>query len=112
MKAPKAGVIPFKGTANSHRPEPVTKAVDPGGLYERAGCWLLSMTEMIGWYEKMTYTGHTLKKKKEGWLLIVRAKAGKSKRVCFVTGKTPLEAVKTASWMLATRGLAWREDLY
>lgn len=112
MNAPHADLPPFVGAASSDNPENPVKEIDPAQRHERAGYWLLTLPELVGWYSKRVYTGHTLKKKADHWLLIIRARKGVRKQVSFHTGASPVDTVRVAAWSLASGQFGWKDDLY
>ncbi|MCK5566181.1 MAG: hypothetical protein KAJ07_13135, partial [Planctomycetes bacterium] len=60
----------------------------------RAGAYILCIEEALGWYERVIYQGHTLKKKEDGWLLVVKARKGDRAVVAFFEGGDPEECIR------------------
>lgn len=80
--------------------------------WEKAGTWLIAGPEVLGWYYKAVYQGHSLKRTRDGWLLIIRADFGRLGKVCFTRGSSPADCVLHAAWDIKERRMQWQEDAY
>ncbi len=100
------------GTARSIRSEQCWAEIDPSGLYARAGTWLLDLPQVVGWYDKGTYTGHTLKRRENGWLLILRMEQRGKPMVAFQGGDDPEDCVREMARKLRAHRAGFRPDLY
>jgi len=99
-------------SASSTGTEEFVRALDPRGLYLRAGTWLLILPETLGWYEKVVYQGHTMKKREEDWLLIIRATKGGHAIVSFFSGPSPTECVRSAAVAARRKEMRWKSDRF
>jgi hypothetical protein len=79
---------------------------------EKIGYWITCLPESIGWYARMEYTGHSLTKKSDGWLLIVRAKRSQRAMVSFYHAQTIWDCFWRLGSDLTLNQVKWREDLY
>ena len=80
--------------------------------WEKVGYYLTCMPETLGWYTHQTYTGHTLKKTDEGWLLIVRCEGKKGRKVSFTHARSIVDCVAGFAHLLASNQINWKNDLY
>ncbi len=99
-------------TASSRSTKKTFRKLDPKGLYERAGTWLLILPEQLAWYYNATYTGHTMKRSERGWFIVVRADFGSKKKVCFSMGETPTECVRHLAYDMRNGRTQWLKDKY
>ena len=81
-------------------------------LSEKAGQMMLTFEEAIPWYTGMTYDGHTLKRKTEGWLLVVRVHDNGNPLVCFIGGEDPTDCARSFAIAAIYGGVVWHEDKY
>jgi hypothetical protein len=56
--------------------------------------------------------GHSLKRKEEGWLMVVHAKIGEDAMVSFFAGQTPLDCLLAFSWAISHKEVVWKLSLY
>lgn len=88
------------------------KQVDPSGTIERAGYWLSCACEQLGWYYGGVYTGHSLKRTSDGWLLVMRMTLGDHKVVSFTGDATPVDCIRSFAWQVRDNRVTWKPDLY
>lgn len=74
--------------------------------------WMLMWDEIIPWYSGYMYLGHTMKRNREGSLLIVRLQKADKKFVCFYGGYEPIDCVKQLAGDLRRGTLAPQPDKY
>lgn len=111
------GQLPLQKKAPISRLKPydVEKAVtsiSDWPLNEQASAYVLMFGESIGWWGQRTYTGHSISHKGDVWWLTVRATHKGKAQVCFVSGSTQAEAIKTFAVGLVYEQLQWREDRF
>lgn len=82
------------------------------GIRRPLGFWVLSLEEVLAWYDGCSYKGHTIKRTDTGWFLVVRALRDGHKVVCFYSA----DSVSNCFAMLATdvnhNKIPWRNDKY
>lgn len=79
---------------------------------ETAAAMLLLMSEEVAWWAGKVYIGHSLSKRDDGWLLVVRATERGSSMVAFAGGRTQGDAVRQFAYELAHDLLVWRKDKF
>lgn len=79
---------------------------------EAATRYLLCLLEVVAWYSGGVYDGHTLSRKEEGWLLVVRVRLDGRPMVAFSFGARPADAVGQFARSLARGSVQWRPDKY
>lgn len=99
-------------TASSNKEKPIWRSLDPQGLYERAGAWLLILGEQLAWYAHIEYTGHTLKRREKDWFLIVRGRRQGTAMVSFSAGDTPTECVRHMAYDMRNGRTRWKPDKF
>lgn len=88
------------------------RVIDPEGLYERLGAWLLAGVEVLGWYQRAELTGYSMKKRERDWFLIVRANVKGKKKVAFYSGHNPADCIKAFALDIKRNFVSWKDDLY
>ncbi len=89
-----------------------TAIIDDPVLAERVGAYLLSFPETFAWYTHDCYDGHTLKRKGNGWFLVVRATIERHRMVCFTQGDTIGRVFRQFAIALTCDQITWHPDQY
>lgn len=76
------------------------------------GRFIVEMPELMGFYQGVDYTGHTLKQKGDRWLLIVRVRRGGKKMVCFLEGDTIVQVWRLLWGYMHHNQVNWKSDKY
>lgn len=83
----------------------------------RLAAWVLSLTEVLAWYEAVVFTGFTLSQVDDGWRLVVKAERHKGHNrgepvVAFVTAATAYDAFKVFASQVMHKQVSWKPDKY
>lgn len=89
-----------------------TAMIDDKGLAEQVGRYLLCLPETFAWYTWDTYEGHSLKRKGNGWFLVVRCRQKGVPMVCFNQGDTIGRVFQMFAIGIANDVITWHPDRY
>jgi len=76
------------------------------------GIFIAELEKEIGWATGYRYTGHTIKKKGDSWLLVVRVDSPTGKLVTFVDTRSPIDCFRLLYSQLYKTSIKWRKDMY
>ena len=80
--------------------------------WDALGLFTAELDKEVGWTTGMVFTGLTLSKKAEGWMLVVRATGKKGAMVTFLNAPT-LTAVWRLLWVMLYKGrIKWKVDQF
>ena len=85
---------------------------DGSYLNEKAAYFLLMLPEEVALYAGMVYQGHVLRRREEGWLLVVNASQGGVAKVTFYHADTHATAVRNFAWDLVNHRVQWKIDKF
>lgn len=74
--------------------------------------WIASLAEILAWYERAVYKGHTLKKTKDGWFLVVRADIKGQAMVAYLPGRDPESCFWLLAYDIKHAQVRWKPDKY
>lgn len=80
--------------------------------YNALGLFICNLPERIGYHLGAVYTGHTIKKKGDRWLLIVRATVNGNKKVAFFESDSILLVWRNFYSYAMIKDLKWKDDKY
>lgn len=86
--------------------------IDSPELAEQVAGYLLCIPETFAWYTEWNYEGHTLKRKGNGWLLVVRGRTNGGRRVCFYQGNSIGRVFRQFAHAIANDMVEWHPDQY
>lgn len=83
----------------------------------RLAYWLLSLGEVVAWYEQMMLEGVTFKRQGDGWNMIVKASShnagsATSHWVAFYWGHDLADCVQTFANAVSKQNILWSRDKY
>lgn len=81
-------------------------------LNEKAAYFLLMLPEEIALYAGRVYNGHVMRRKEDGWLLVVNASLGGLPQVVFYSGATHADCVRNFAWDLVNGRVQWKKDKF
>lgn len=81
-------------------------------LAEQAGRYFLAVPECLAWWTGGVYSGHSLKRKRNGWLLVVKMSLRRQPVVSFTEASTVAEAVRQFAIGIAHDLVDWYPDDY
>lgn len=90
----------------------LTGMIDDPRLAERVGQYLLCIPETFAWYTHQNYEGHSLKRKGNGWFLVVHCRDNGNRMVCFYQGDTIGRVFQQFAIAIASDLVTWHQDQY
>ena len=76
------------------------------------GWWIVALSEVLGWFEGVVYTGHTVKRGTKEWMLIIRAEKKNKGVVSMYFGPHELGCWMSFTKTLKHSKVVWKEDVY
>lgn len=73
---------------------------------------IASLEQTLAWYAGATYTGHSIRRHKGEWLIVLRATFKGEAMVTFVRGETPYDAWYNLGLFLKKSQLDWTQDKF
>lgn len=89
-----------------------TSMIDDPTLAEQVGQYLLCIPETFAWYTHNSYEGHSLKRKGNGWFLVVRARIDGHPMVCFHQANTIGRVFRMFAIGIVNDLIDWHPDRY
>lgn len=77
-----------------------------------AGATIIAQSEEIAWYYGKVYEGHSVTRKDDHWLLVVRASDRTGHWVAFFSGSTQNQAFASFAWGVAHELISWSRDKF
>lgn len=74
--------------------------------------WITCLEHVFGWLLRATFNGFTMRREKDGWLLIVRARVKGKNVVCFILGQTVADTFLHLASRVRDESMDWHTDRY
>lgn len=78
----------------------------------RTADWLFALHEVLAWYSGIVFTGLSIKKRDDDWLLVLRGTKGKKPVVLFVSGDDFEDCVLTVAKLVSRGQDSWLPDRF
>lgn len=86
--------------------------IDEDWLAEKAGQYMLAVPESLAWFTGGVYDGHSLSRRGDKWLLVVRARLKRHPMVSFTEATTVGKVFQQFAIGIAYDIVDWRADQY